>query len=263
MAWALALTHRRTADDALFGVHITTRSDTVALAERALMEYVGDCSAEGRFAELRAAEADDVTEALADALAAFGADGLVLGRQAPRDGHGWSKLGSVARRLLHTLPGPVFVAAPDFTDVGAGPIIAATDLMPDSVDACRLAARIAADLARPVELVHVALSTAAWTGAPLGPGELGRIDIDAREHATALLGEFARVHGLPHDAALVLQGAPADELRRRVAEVDAAAIVLGSRRLGVFGRLFSASVSTELAATAPCPVGVVPPTQAN
>lgn len=259
IAWALALTHRQAEDDALFGVHITTRPDAMALAERALLEYVGDCSANGRFDDLRAAEANDVTEALSDALAAFGGDGLVLGRQAPRDGHGWTKLGSVARRLLHTLPGPVFVVPPDFTAVGSGPVVATTDLMPDSVDACRFAARIADLIERPVQLVHIAASTSAWTGAPLGPGELANIDSDAREHAAALLVEFARVHGIAYESGLVLQGEPAEELRNHVRAVDAAAVLLGSRRLGVLGRLFSASVSTELAATAPCPVGVVPP----
>jgi nucleotide-binding universal stress UspA family protein len=259
MTWALALTHRQAPDDALFGVHVTSRSDAIALAERALHEYIGDCRADGRFSELRAAESDDVSATLSDALEAFAADALVLGRPAPRDGSGWPRLGSVVRRLLRTLPASVFVVPFDLDALASGPVVAATDLMPDSVDACRFAARIAQLLERPLQIVHVASSTTSWSGAPLGPAELGDIESDARHHAAALLVEFAHVHALPHEHGLVLQGEPVDELRNHVAAIDATAIVLGSRRLGVISRIFSASVGTELAAIAPCPVAIVPP----
>jgi nucleotide-binding universal stress UspA family protein len=259
MAFSLALTHRRADDDALFGVHVTSRSDALALAERALIEYVGDCQADGRFVELRAAEADDVIGALADALEAFSADGLVLGREAPRDGSGFPRLGGIARKLLRTLPSPLFVVPADLVRVGAGPVIASTDLLPDSLDACRFAARIAALLERPLQLVHVAPSTAQWTGGALQPGELASVDGDALAEAVAQLEEFAALHRLPSDNRIVRQGEPIDELRSHIAAVDAAAIVLGSRRLGVLERLFTASVSTELAARASCPVAVVPP----
>jgi nucleotide-binding universal stress UspA family protein len=259
MAWALALTQRQATDDALFGVHVTTRSDAVALAARALAEYIGDCKADTRFTELRAVEGDDVAEALAEALEAFAADGLVLGRQAPRDGSVWPRLGGVVRRLLRTLPAPVFVVPPDSIALGTGPVVAATDLMPDSVDACRFAARIAETLERPLQLVHVASSTTSWSGAPLGPDGLGDIEHDARHHAAALLVEFTRLHHLQSEGSVVLQGEPIDELRNHVTAVDATAIILGSRRLGVISRIFSASVGTELAGTAPCPVAVVPP----
>lgn len=259
IAWATALTARQAGDDALFGVHLTSRADAIALAERALLEYVSDCRADGRFAELRAAEADDTAGALAEAIEAFTADGLVLGRQAPRDGSGWTRLGSVARTMLRSLPSPVFVVAPDFETIGRGPVVAASDLQADSIEACRFAARIAQVVERPLHIVHVATSTTAWSGAPLGPTELGDIEHDVHHRARVALADFNRTHALASDDTTILHGDPVDTLREHVEKIDATAIVLGSRRLGVLGRLFSASVGTSLAAVAPCPVAVVPP----
>ena len=58
---------------------------------------------------------------------------------------------------------------------------------------------------------------------------------------------------------LICEGMVADELKSLARLEDAVMVVAGSRKLEALERLFVASVGSELAASASCPVALVPP----
>ncbi|MCK7482758.1 MAG: universal stress protein [Candidatus Moduliflexus flocculans] len=82
---------------------------------------------------------------------------LVIGRMAQRGERRLVRLGKVARRLLRAPSTPTVVVPPDLeaSDLGAGPVIALSDLEAGSVPAGRFAASMADRLGRPLEVVHV------------------------------------------------------------------------------------------------------------
>jgi len=189
--------------------------------------------------------------------AASGAAGLVIGRAAPRGERPLVRLGSVARRVLRALPGPVIVVPPDLAAVAPGPILLATDLGPSSEAATRFASELAAAQGRELELVHVGEPRHSDLIDELDPSwlrerEIYRAGVDARTAAWATgLGLGARPRH-------VLYGDRAEEIAALAARCRAACVVTGSRRLGLPSRLFSTSTASALAGLADCAVAVVP-----
>ena len=189
--------------------------------------------------------------------AATAAAGLVLGRAALRGDRSLVRLGSVARRVLRALPGPVIVVPPDLAAVAEGPILLATDLGPSSDAAARLASELAAAQGRELELVHV--------GEPRHSDLIDELDVDwlrereiYRAGVQAMVDAWAAGLGLGDRPRHVLFGGRAEEIAAVAARRHAALVVTGSRRLGLVGRLFSASTASALAGLAACPVAVVP-----
>lgn len=197
-------------------------------------------------------EEASIEEGLRKGLIRRGGDTLVLGRRAPSGGSvGAIRLGRVARRIVRNLPSPVVVVPPDYAASHGGPVVVATDLTRSCVDAVAWAARLAAAILRPLLLAYVEPPPGRRpylraSDQPLAPG------VDPFE-------AWARHHGVGDAERVRLSGPPSTALIEIAAERDACMLVTGSRCLDGVERLFLASLGTELAATAPLPVALVPP----
>jgi nucleotide-binding universal stress UspA family protein len=90
-----------------------------------------------------------------------------------------------------------------------------------------------------------------------GAGDLALTLVQARSESSGFDSSF---RGVPHSAAvLVASGSPVEVLKRIAQEQNAALIAIGASRRGRIARAAFGSVSASLAATAPCPVLIVPP----
>jgi nucleotide-binding universal stress UspA family protein len=227
-----------------------------AVADEALAPLHGDA----HFDELGAVLATAAEDGLVAAVHEKRADALIVGRRAPRAGEGIIRLGRVARRLLRTLPCPVVVVPPDVdaAHIGTGPVVVATCLTDNAVAAVRWSAKLAESLRRPLVLVHamqapdqlaIVVPSVVWEGVVSQRTDWGRAELDAWVHA----------HGFEHIERVAVEGPPTHVLGRFASERDACLLVMGSRRLGTFDRLFQSSVGSEIAGSSPVPVAVVPP----
>jgi nucleotide-binding universal stress UspA family protein len=189
------------------------------------------------------------------------ASAIVVGRQLQKDSCAVIRLGTNARRLLRSLPTTVIVVPPDYAKVsfGPGPILVATDLGDDAVDACRFAARAGERLGRAVQAVHVI--------PPLDPimrryiPEGGWIELGEQSHAEAIVAmrRWLERHELTTLEPHVVQGSTVDAIAELVQTTRSPLLVVGARRLPAVARAFVGSTSAALAAELPVPVAVVPP----
>jgi nucleotide-binding universal stress UspA family protein len=179
--------------------------ERAAIAEQ-LAEVVP--GAGGRSLEL--VRALTVDEGLERARARHGATGVVVSRMAPRESHRMFRLGGVARRLLGRLASPVLVVPPDLTvgAVGGGPIVAASSLAADSIEACRLARALADDARRDLTLVHVVAERS--DGAAPYDAARPRVGGATADEAERALARWGTEHGVwPELAAVVVGEFPA------------------------------------------------------
>jgi nucleotide-binding universal stress UspA family protein len=235
------------------------RDETVSLAEDAVartLERSGDTTP---FGNLRLVEYGAPEDVLAHA--ATGADGLLIGRLAPRGRDQILRLGGVARRLLRRLPAPTWVVPPDLRtpQIGKGPIILACDAHDDSLGATRYALRMADLLRRELILAHVVPMPYGWSIGYLPAESVKQVRADLRAHGERLLERWATQHGITGLRGVITEGIVPEELARLAQSEDALTIITGSRKLNALERLFVTSVGSELAASASCPVVVVPP----
>ncbi len=235
------------------------RGEALALAEDAVLrtlERTGDTTP---LAGLRLVEIGTPEDVLVHA--AGDADGLVIGRLAPRGKDRIMRLGGVARRLLRRLPVPTWVVPPDLAtaQVGKGPIILACDAHEDSLGATRYALRMADLLRRELILAHVVPMPYGWSIGYLPPESVKQVRADLRTRGERTLERWATQHGITGLRGVVTEGIVPEELARLAQSEDALAVVTGSRKLNALERLFVTSVGSELAASASCPVVVVPP----
>ena len=189
------------------------------------------------------------------------AGGLVVGRQAPREGHHALRLGRVARRLLRSLEVPTIVVPPDYEppEDDGGPVLLTTNLRSDSDAAARFAASLAKRIGRPLHALHV-VPHADDYGAHYIPEE-SRKKI-AKEHEAegkADMAKWLEWLSVTPDSSEVVLGQVNEQVRNAVDRHGASMIVCGSRRLSTLERFLLTSVGSELAATIPAPVCVVPP----
>jgi nucleotide-binding universal stress UspA family protein len=259
---ALAVGDWLAADEPVDAVHVLeawsrpyVAADVVATVQRAVARSAAllDVPPPVRVIVLEGRHAEDTL-----AQAAQGARGLVIGRVARAGEGGVVRLGHVARRLLRTLPGPVVVVPRDLTAVAPGPVLLATDLGEASAGALEFATELAARRGRPLELVHVGSARHSELIDALEPNWLAARE----EYGGGLEGLFerwAREHGLERVPRHLVWGDPAAEVAGVAATRGAALVVVGSRRLGAAARLFISSTASSLAASATCPVAVVPP----
>lgn len=235
------------------------REQAVGLAEDAVartLERSGDASPlEG----LRLVEVGTPEDVLAHE--AGESDGLIIGRLAPRGKDRLMRLGGVARRLLRRLPVPTVVVPPDLDagNVGKGPIILACDAHEDSLGATRFALRMADLLRRELILAHVVPMPYGWSIGYLPPDSVKQVRADLRTRGERTLERWATQHGITGLRGVVSEGIVPEELARLAQKEDALMLVAGSRKLNAVERLFVTSVGSELAASASCPVAVVPP----
>ncbi|KIG18368.1 Universal stress protein family protein [Enhygromyxa salina] len=233
--------------------------EAVALAEDALARTLERVGADTALENVRLVEVGSPEDVLAGA--ATDSEGLIIGRLAPRGKDRLLRLGGVARRLLRRLPAPTIVVPPDTRaqNIGKGPIVLAADAHEDSIGAARFALRMAELLGRELILAHVVPMPYGWSIGYLPPTSVRQVRADLRAGGERTLERWASQHGITGLRGVVTEGIVPDELGRLAKAEDALMVVTGSRKLNAIERLFVTSVGSELSASAPCPVAVVPP----
>jgi nucleotide-binding universal stress UspA family protein len=212
------------------------------------------------FEEIGSIPARAAEDGLEAAARDRGCHAMIIGRRKPAAGRAVIRLGRVARRLLRTLPMPIVVVPPDAkaADFSGGPVLVATQLGPASEGAIRFGAQLAASLDLDLLVTSVAVIP---DELPLFmPHERWRTLVD--ETSTTVrhrLLEWVAEHGLASARTSVVEGQVGPALLEVAKVSGASMIVVGSRELGTLDRLVLSSVGSELAASAPIPVAVVPP----
>ena len=256
--------------DPMIGVHVsgrepsTDRLDGSAKGDVGLRAELGGALAEaglaGAFARVEVIEAVDPVGALEERCREEGAFGLIIGRVGKESSYAPVRLGAVVRRLLRGLVAPIWVVPPGLraATIGHGPILVAVTPAEASVGAVRLAARLAAALGRQIVFVQVVhdLIQRSSLSPPHEPVEKEQTDEQREAEAVthAWLTELAVEGHLE-----VRRGGTLEEILVATRRHDPAFVVCGTRRLGMLGRIFSGSLSSELAAHSSVPVLVVPP----
>lgn len=252
----------------VYGVHVVEwvphmyeRYGEVSSAQvrQMAVDILAPLEQDSHFVELGAVLATAAEDGLLEAIDAKQAHALIIGRRAFRDGGVLVRLGRVARRLVRRLPVPVVVVPPDLepSQIGRGPVVLGVDLTESCGTAAAWAARVAADLRRPLVLVHAVHL----------PDRGPYIPADMWDQSAAALHDrgaegfraWADRHGVGAAERVMLEGPPATVLPGLALERQACVLVTGSRELAGVERLFMSSLGTELAASAPLPVAIVPP----
>ena len=229
--------------------------------ERDVADLMHQAGLAGDHARVELGEDDEIEEGLSDLAKRQGLDALLIGRRARHDEDPIVRLGEVARRVLRRLPVPVIVVPPDFgtgpsLGLRPGPVIFATDLSEHCEEAANFARDLSARLKRPLLLAH-GTQAFHWGVSYIPEAAMEQLQTQARAGATHKLEQWARAHGLADARRHVFMGDPVRKVLELAADEDAAMVVSGSRKLGPVERLLLASVSSELAAAASCPVAVV------
>lgn len=140
-----------------------------------------------------------------------------------------------------------------------GPLLCCVEDSEGGRAALRAAHRLASALGLELVLLHVAPHTAA-PGVGAAPAAHARLRDEERRDAEALLERLAASEPPAESARRVVRvGSAASAILQEAAATGAELIVIGSRgRAGVRAALLG-SVSTAVAANAPCPCVIVPP----
>jgi nucleotide-binding universal stress UspA family protein len=140
----------------------------------------------------------------------------------------------------------------------AATVLCGVDWRDESRIAVRVAGQLSERLGSRLVLVHVA-PTPIMPTVSVVPGGQAELAVREQRDAEELLAEVATSEGLGDEVERrVTFGDPAEQLAGLAAEERAELVVVTSRgRHGLRAALLG-SVSTRLAATAPCPVVIVP-----
>jgi nucleotide-binding universal stress UspA family protein len=130
-------------------------------------------------------------------------------------------------------------------------IVCGIDDSPAAFEALRVANVLSAEVNARLVLAHAAGGRTADTDESLTTNQ-------ARQSGNPLLERAAREHN-PQAERRVEVGEPAEALARIAAEEAAILIVVGSPRRHLLRGRLRGRLAGDLAATAPCPVVVVPP----
>lgn len=220
--------------------------------DRAVERLAAICASAGVTpAEIVVGAGDPVT-AIRDAVDDLGAAAVVVGSRG-RGTVAGAVLGSVSADLLAESRVPVVIVPADAAP-GFGPVIAGVDGSPQAAGAARLAGAVGRELGAPLMLANVVPSAA--RGAAVGDPLAAR-DEERRRRGASLLTSAAD-GALPDAELRVLAGTTADALADLASREDARLVVLGGRSRGPVRRVMEGDSALALAATAPCPVMVVP-----
>ena len=232
----------------------------VRLAAEAVEDDVEKAGAEEAFDAIHVLPGSGADHALEEFCNHRGASALVVGRHAERSDRAEHRLGRVTRRAIRGLSRPTIVVPPAFEAdaAGEGPIVVATDLDDVGVNAARFARRLADSIGRELRLLHV-VPTPERYGARYAPREsLEELRQANEAGGRDALERWCEEHVLADELRSVRAGSVVGSILRVAREWDAAMLVLGSRHLSLLERVVISSVGTEVAATAPCPVALVP-----
>ena len=227
---------------------------------RRTREFAEEIDVADAFDTFDAIEASAPEDGLVAAIEQGRGDALVIGRRAPRAATGLIRLGRVARRLVRVLPAPVVVVPPDLMagEIGDGPVVVGTDFADDSRSALRFGRELARALERELVLVHVA-TTPRSIQRYLPRASRKKAAADHVAHVQTNAKGWSLQHGLEDTRLEVVSGTIAPALVTLATDEDACLVVVGSRRLSVAERLFLSSVGSELAASSPIAVAIIPP----
>ena len=144
------------------------------------------------------------------------------------------------------------------------PIVCGIDSSEQALGGARIAASLAGRLDAPLVLVHALSIVPANAGVrPIAasPQVFERDERALQEAGEALAARVAGQLSTPGSVTTrVGRGGSADPLLSTADELDAALVVVGAQGRGRAGRVLLGSVSNRVAASAPCPVVVVPGT---
>lgn len=229
-------------------------------AKQACKAAIERAEASAAITSLELVESEHIEEALGALAKGEGADALVIGRRARRGEDRLSRLGRVARRVLRQLPAPVVVVPPDFDarEPRDGPVILATACTDLSVEAGKFAEDLSNRLDCDLLVAHV-VRTVDWAVAYMPVDAVAQVRSSSQEVGRTDLASWAQRHELWGAQTAILHGDPSQALGDLARDKNASLIVTGSRRLSGAARMFVPSVASELAASAWCPVAVVPP----
>ncbi len=252
---AVALAVIREAGDAPGG-----RSMLVSRVEASARDFVSRSPARDMIQNVRVEVSPSVAETLSNVARDDGAT-LVLGRAAPMENQSLVRLGTVARRTLRRLEGPVVIVPPDWSaaTAGPGPVLVAIDATAPSLAAIAFAQAFATSVDRPLIAVSALRGAGGLGTALLSPPEFAALRERHEQQEGERLSSFLEEHGLDALSVRSKIGPTVATVVDVATELGAAAVIAGSRRLTLAERIFSASVGTELASFAPIPVAVVPP----
>ncbi len=269
--------HGKEGRAAFVGIHVLVEAhlqaalryhhlDELRDGARAQAEQAVDNAGAGDLLEqLHIVQGRNAEQSLEAARVYHHAEGLIVGRQAPREGHHVLRLGRVARRLLRRLEAPVVVVPPDWEPgvVGAdGPVVCASNLGHGTSMAARFAAEMAARLGRSLLVVHTVPVPDDYGAHYIPKQSREKIAAAYQAEGEQSLAAWIEQHGIAGATPVVRQGHVIEQILAQCEETEAAMLVTGSRRLSTVERLLLTSVSSDLAASAPCPVAVVPPLDA-
>jgi nucleotide-binding universal stress UspA family protein len=130
-------------------------------------------------------------------------------------------------------------------------IVCGIDDSPAAFEALRVASVLSSQVDARLVLVHAAGVSTIGT-------EEGLTTNQTRQGGNRLLERIAREHSSKAERRVEV-GDPSDALARIAAEEAATLIILGSRRQRLLRGRLRRGLARDLAATAPCPVVVVPP----
>lgn len=186
---------------------------------------------------------------------------IIVARHADQEGLHAVRLGRVARRILRSSSNPTVVVPPDLTAaaIGTGPIVVATDLRDDSIDAVQFAIALGARLGREVLLVSVVATPNRYAARFLPTESLDAMHLAHEKEGEQALAKWALANAFDALETRVVAGSVVPQLLEVVGDMNACMLVLGSRRLSGLERLLISSVGGALAASSPCAVAVVPP----
>lgn len=182
-------------------------------------------------------------------------------------GHGAARaalLGSVSRALAACAPCPLIVVPPKaHVELTAEPtIVCGLDGSTAAIDALRSAAELAHGLGGHLLAVHVRAATPTQLAPSIGGPRQPFVEpLDAARAAVAIVERpVAELDPAVATTMRIESGDAAAGLAHVAAEAGHGILVVGSHRHGLLRSALLGSVSLRLAATAPVPVMVVPPT---
>jgi nucleotide-binding universal stress UspA family protein len=238
--------------------------EVVQGAKQACDREIQRGGAPDRFVGVDIVQGGSAEKHLATAAERHDARGIVIGRQAPKDGRHLLRLGRVARRLLRSIPRPTIVVPPDWEPpTDRGPVIAATNLRGDCAEATRFARELATRFGLPLVIVHVLPLPEEHAAQYLPESSLEKLRRENLTEGTAAVQTWVNEHGFAGSETVIEQGGVAERVVSVAEERRASIVCTGSRHLSTFERVLLSSIGSELAASSPCPVAVVPPVAAE
>lgn len=253
---------QRASGDTFFGVHVVENVEIEPPLTRNVAEHIeralGPVREEAFFADLGTIPATAAEDGLIEAAQEKDCQGFILGRRTS-DPTALVRLGRVARIMLRKLPKPIIVVPPamETSAISDGPVLLATDLGPASDGAAKFAPVLAQSLGLDMLVTHV--SRVPGSMQAIIPSEqwsnlVGRAETSSRE----LFDPWLEKHGLADARHSLVHGSPPAKILEVARVSGASMIVLGSRGLDGFDRIFLSSLASEIAAASNIPVAVVP-----